>query len=53
VSLTDEGYNLFRRVAVVHAESITRHMGPTLSIEELNALTALTERVRTGANPET
>jgi DNA-binding MarR family transcriptional regulator len=50
VSLTEQGYNLFRRVAVVHAESITRHMGPTLSVDELTALTALTERLRTGVN---
>jgi DNA-binding MarR family transcriptional regulator len=50
VSLTDAGFALFRRVAVVHAESITRHMGAALSVEELRELTQLTERIRTGVN---
>ena len=27
VCLTDAGYSLFRRVAVSHSESITRHLG--------------------------
>jgi DNA-binding MarR family transcriptional regulator len=51
VSLTDAGFALFRRVAVVHAESITRHMGAALSVEELRELTELTERIRTGVSP--
>ena len=46
VCLTDAGYALFRRVAVSHAESIDRHVGAALSTEELEQLTALTDRIR-------
>ena len=52
VSLTDAGFGLFRRVAVIHAESITRHMGAALSVEELRDLTELTERIRTSVSPD-
>ena len=48
VCLTDEGYALFRRVAVAHAESINRHVGTNLSIDELHELTRLTDRIRDG-----
>jgi len=47
VCLTDDGYALYRRVAVTHARSIERHLGSALSAEELGALQALTERIRT------
>jgi DNA-binding MarR family transcriptional regulator len=46
VCLTDAGYALFRRVAVSHAESINRHVGTALSTDELEQLTALTDRIR-------
>ena len=45
VCLTDEGYSLYRRVAVHHAKSIERHLGAALSVEQLNALRALTEQI--------
>jgi DNA-binding MarR family transcriptional regulator len=47
VCLTDDGYALYRRVAVSHARSIDRHLGGALSAEELDALRSLTERIRT------
>ena len=48
VQLTDEGYALFRRVAVVHAESIRNRVGGILDADELRQLTALTEKLRLG-----
>jgi DNA-binding MarR family transcriptional regulator len=47
VCLTDDGYALYRRVAVIHAKSIERHLGSALAADELDALRALTERIRT------
>jgi DNA-binding MarR family transcriptional regulator len=52
VCLTDEGFSLFRRVAVVHAESITRHVGTALSTEQLKTLTRLTDALRESFAPE-
>ena len=49
VRLTDDGYDLFRRVAVAHAESIHRRVGGALSDEELTTLTALSDKLRLGA----
>jgi DNA-binding MarR family transcriptional regulator len=46
VCLTDDGYLLFRKVAVAHAESINRHVGGALSTEELRQLGALTTKLR-------
>jgi DNA-binding MarR family transcriptional regulator len=46
VTLTDDGYASFRRVAVVHAESITRRVGASLTAEELRQLTALCNKLR-------
>jgi DNA-binding MarR family transcriptional regulator len=46
VVLTESGYSLYRRVAVVHARSIERHLGSALGAEDLLALKALTERIR-------
>jgi DNA-binding MarR family transcriptional regulator len=49
VQLTDEGFALFRRVAVVHAESIRNRVGGILDADELRQLTVLTEKLRLGA----
>jgi DNA-binding MarR family transcriptional regulator len=46
VCLTEDGYSLFRKVAVVHAESITRHVGTALTTEQLRAMTKLTDALR-------
>ena len=46
VCLTDAGYDLFRRVAVVHAESIHRRVGGALTTEELRELARLTDKLR-------
>jgi DNA-binding MarR family transcriptional regulator len=49
VCLTDEGFRLFRRVAVVHARSITERVGGALDDDELRTLTALCEKLRASA----
>ncbi|GAA2450903.1 MarR family winged helix-turn-helix transcriptional regulator [Agromyces soli] len=49
VSLTAEGFDLFRRVAVEHMQAITEHMGASLDEEELRTLIRLTSRLRLGA----
>ena len=49
VCLTDAGHDLFRRVAVVHAESISRRVGGALDAEELKQLTRLTDKLRLGS----
>lgn len=46
VSLTPEGFELFKRVAVLHADSIARRVGGSLSAEELRQLTELCDRLR-------
>ena len=46
VALTPAGYELFKRVAVNHAESISRRVGGRLSPDELAELTALCRRLR-------
>jgi DNA-binding MarR family transcriptional regulator len=46
VCLTEDGYSLFRKVAVVHAESITRHVGTALTADQLAAMTRLTDALR-------
>ena len=46
VCLTDAGYEMFRRVAVSHSASITRHVGGALSTEELSQLRVLTDKLR-------
>ena len=50
VCLTDAGNELFRRVAVIHAESIRRRVGGTLSPDELHQLMALTDKLRLGSS---
>jgi DNA-binding MarR family transcriptional regulator len=49
VCLTDSGYDLFRRVAVVHADSIHRRVGGALTTEELHTLAALSDKLRLSA----
>jgi DNA-binding MarR family transcriptional regulator len=46
VALTDEGFALFRRVAVAHSASIVRHVGGALTPEELSQLRTLTDKLR-------
>ncbi|MBO9577521.1 MAG: MarR family transcriptional regulator [Microbacteriaceae bacterium] len=48
VRLTDDGYELFRRVAAVHSDSIARRFGDRLSEEELRTLITLCDRLRIG-----
>jgi DNA-binding MarR family transcriptional regulator len=48
VCLTDAGHDLFRRVAVIHAESIRRRVGDALTTAELKQLTALSDKLRLG-----
>ncbi|MDO7880842.1 MarR family winged helix-turn-helix transcriptional regulator [Salinibacterium soli] len=45
VCLTDEGFALFRKVAIPHSTSIHRHMD-VLTDDELATLTALTDKLR-------
>lgn len=45
VSLTDAGFDLFRKVAVSHAESIQRRMA-VLPVDELHMLTQLADKLR-------
>ena len=46
VSMTDEGFALFRQVAFVHIEAITRHVGSALDEAELRQLIELCDRLR-------
>jgi DNA-binding MarR family transcriptional regulator len=46
VCLTQAGYEQFRRVAVIHAESISSRVGSALSDEELRTLTELCDKLR-------
>lgn len=46
VALTSDGWELFKRVAVVHADSISRRVGGALSASELAQLTELCRRLR-------
>ena len=52
VHLTDEGYGLFRRVAINHSAAITRHVGGALSDDELEQLRTLSEKLRTSIDSE-
>ncbi len=49
VRLTDEGYELFRKVAVTHSASIVRHM-EKLTDQQLATLTSLTDQLRRGVD---
>jgi DNA-binding MarR family transcriptional regulator len=46
VSLTTEGWELFKRVAVIHGESIARRVGSSLTPAELAQLADLCRRLR-------
>ncbi len=46
VALRPEGFELFKRVAVVHADAIARRVGSRLSTDELATLTELCRRLR-------
>jgi len=46
VVLRPEGYELFKRVAVTHADSIDRRVGARLNSDELRQLTELCQRLR-------
>jgi len=46
VALRPEGYELFKRVAATHAESIARRVGSHLDSDELRQLTDLCQRLR-------
>lgn len=52
VSVTGEGFDLFRRVAITHMGAIERHMGSALDREELLELTALCDRLRRSVGAE-
>jgi len=46
VTLTDEGYALYRRVAAVHARSISNRVGGALDADEMRQLIVLTDKLR-------
>jgi len=46
VTLTDAGFELFRRVAAIHSESIARRFGDRLDDAELTTLIELCDRLR-------
>lgn len=46
VALRSEGYELFKRVAVIHADAIARRVGSRLDVDELAQLTELCRRLR-------
>lgn len=48
VGLTEEGVQVYRKAAVLHAESITAHMSGHLSPAELDELARLCDKLRTG-----
>ncbi|NYF08987.1 DNA-binding MarR family transcriptional regulator [Leifsonia sp. AK011] len=49
--LTDSGFELFRRVAVQHADSIQRRVGSALSVDELHTLTKICDKLRLETQP--
>ena len=50
VCLTEDGYSLYRRVAVTHAKSIEHHVGRALGPDELRTLRTLTEQISKSVN---
>jgi DNA-binding MarR family transcriptional regulator len=46
VAITEEGFTLFRRVAVAHMKSISDHVGSALDEDELEQLEALCDKLR-------
>ena len=49
VAMTDEGFDLFRRVAITHMDAITHQFGDSLSEDELRTLADLCNRLHPGA----
>ena len=49
VTLTDQGYELFRRTAVKHAQAIHRRVSNALSPDELATLRELSDKLRQGS----
>ncbi|WP_223693901.1 MarR family winged helix-turn-helix transcriptional regulator [Leifsonia poae] len=49
IRLTDEGFELFRRVAVEHMRTITDRVGGRLDPDELERLVELCDKLRDGA----
>ncbi len=49
VTLTEPGFELFRRVAAIHSESIARRFGDRLDDAELAELIELCDRLRASA----
>ena len=47
ITLTDRGYDEFRRVGVLHGSSIAQHMA-VLDIDELHDLTRIADKLRSG-----
>ncbi|WP_394555060.1 MarR family winged helix-turn-helix transcriptional regulator [Agromyces sp. MMS24-JH15] len=52
VSLTSEGFEAFRAVAVHHMDAITRHVGGGLDEDELARLAELCDRLRASVDGE-
>jgi DNA-binding MarR family transcriptional regulator len=50
VRMTDAGYELYHHVAVQHAATIGRRVGGALDAEELEALAAISDKLRRGAS---
>ncbi|MFZ4893749.1 MarR family winged helix-turn-helix transcriptional regulator [Plantibacter sp. Mn2098] len=46
VRMTDEGYSVFRKVAVQHGASIAERVSTALSPEEMSTLAALSNKLR-------
>ncbi|MGW9629429.1 MarR family winged helix-turn-helix transcriptional regulator [Agromyces sp. NPDC055520] len=46
VAITEEGFALFRRVAITHMDAINRQFGDSLSEDELRKLAELCNRLR-------
>ncbi|WP_243646341.1 MULTISPECIES: MarR family winged helix-turn-helix transcriptional regulator [unclassified Rathayibacter] len=46
IQITDDGYALFRRVAMTHMQTISDHVGAALDDDELDQLTALCDKLR-------
>lgn len=46
VAITEEGFDLFRRVAITHMDAINRQFGDSLSEDELRTLADLCNRLR-------
>lgn len=48
VEISQPGYELFRRVAIRHADAIAQRVGGSLSVDELHTLTELCTKLRLG-----